>query len=107
MTQTADLPQLSLQRYFDLVKRRRWQLVPVSLLGLIIGGVVAFFIPRFFVAETLLSHLSLLNHFRGLMRGVVDTRDVAYFVILSATFLALAGDDRPSATTGRLTVTPE
>lgn len=55
MTQ-VELPQLSLQRYVDLVKRRRWQLVPVSLLGLLIGGLVAFLIPRFFVAETLLEH---------------------------------------------------
>ncbi|MCK5941312.1 MAG: hypothetical protein KAI24_05020, partial [Planctomycetes bacterium] len=55
MTQ-ADIPQLSLQRYVDLVRRRRWQLVPVSLLGLLVGGLVAFFIPRYFVAETLLEH---------------------------------------------------
>jgi len=55
MTQ-AELPQLSLQRYVDLVKRRRWQLVPVSLLGLVVGGLVAFFIPRYFVGETLLEH---------------------------------------------------
>ena len=46
MTQ-VDMPQLSLSRYVDLVKRRRWQVVPVSLLGLLIGGLVAFFIPRF------------------------------------------------------------
>lgn len=55
MTQ-MDLPQLSLQRYLDLVKRRRWQLVPVSLLGLLVGGMIAFFIPRYFVASTLLVH---------------------------------------------------
>lgn len=58
MTQ-AELPQLSqlsLQRYVDLVKRRRWQVVPVSLLGLVIGGLIAFFIPRYFVARTLLEH---------------------------------------------------
>ncbi len=58
MTQ-ADLPQLSLRRYVDLVKRRRWQVVPISLLGLLIGGLVAFFIPRLFVAETLLIHQQL------------------------------------------------
>lgn len=51
MTQ-VELPQLSLQRYVDLVKRRRWQVLPVSLLGLLIGGIVAFFIPRYYVAET-------------------------------------------------------
>ena len=53
MTQ-VDLPQMSLQRYVDLVRRRRWQLVPVSLFGLVIGGLIAFFIPRYFVARTLL-----------------------------------------------------
>lgn len=58
MTQ-AELPQLSLRRYIDLVKRRRWRVVPVSLLGLLIGGLVAFFIPRFYVAETLLTHSQL------------------------------------------------
>ena len=58
MTQ-IELPQLSLQRYVDLVRRRRWQVVPVSILGLIIGGLIAFFIPRMFVAETLLVHAQL------------------------------------------------
>ena len=55
MTQ-VDLPQLSLQRYVELVKRRRWQLVPVSVAGLVIGGLVAFFIPRYFVASMLIEH---------------------------------------------------
>ncbi|HEB54354.1 MAG TPA: hypothetical protein ENI87_13965 [bacterium] len=55
MTQT-ELPQLSLQRYVDLIRRRRWQLVPISVLGLLIGGLVAFFIPRYYVAETVLEH---------------------------------------------------
>ena len=36
MTQ-LDLPQVSLQRYVDLVRRRRWQLVPISLFGLVVG----------------------------------------------------------------------
>lgn len=58
MTQ-VDLPQLSLRRYVDLVKRRRWQVVPVSLLGLLVGGVVAFFIPRMYVAETVIVHSQL------------------------------------------------
>ena len=58
MTQ-VDLPQMSLQRYVDLVRRRRWQLVPVSLFGLVIGGLIAFFIPRYFVARTLLEHQQL------------------------------------------------
>lgn len=55
MTQ-LDLPPVSLQRYLELLKRRRWQVVPVSLLGLLIGGLVAFFIPRWFVAETRLQY---------------------------------------------------
>ncbi|MBX3463450.1 MAG: hypothetical protein KF830_09775 [Planctomycetes bacterium] len=55
MTQ-LDVPQVSLQRYLDLLKRRRWQVIPVSLVGLLLGGLVAFFIPRYYVAETLLVH---------------------------------------------------
>ncbi|MCC6669831.1 MAG: hypothetical protein IT458_02135 [Planctomycetes bacterium] len=47
-----ELPQISFARYLDLLKRRRWQVVPVSLLGLVIGAVVAFFIPRYYVART-------------------------------------------------------
>jgi capsular polysaccharide biosynthesis protein len=62
---TIELPQLSLQRYLDLVKRRRWQLVPVSLLGLIVGGLVAFFIPRYYVAETHLEHLAIPGELRS------------------------------------------
>ena len=58
MTQ-VELPQLSLRRYFDLVKRRRWQVLPVSLLGLVLGGIIAFFIPRYYVAETTLWHQSV------------------------------------------------
>jgi ABC-2 type transport system permease protein len=34
-----------------------------------------------------LSYLSILNHFDGFTRGVVDTRDVAYYVLFSAFFL--------------------
>ena len=75
MTQ-VELPQLSLQRYVDLVKRRRWQLVPVSLLGLVIGGLVAFFIPRYFVAQTLLEHQQVPSgpaDTENPFRAVVDT----------------------------------
>jgi capsular polysaccharide biosynthesis protein len=54
--QTVDLPQVSLSRYLDLLKRRKWQVIPVSLIGLLIGGIVAFFIPRFYVVETLLEY---------------------------------------------------
>lgn len=58
------LPQLSLQRYLDLVRRRRWQLVPASLLGLLVGGLVAFFIPRYYVAEALVEHLQVPGEVR-------------------------------------------
>ncbi|MFK7742699.1 MAG: hypothetical protein AB8H80_20470 [Planctomycetota bacterium] len=73
---TTDLPQLSLQRYVDLVKRRRWQLIPVSLLGLLVGGLVAFFIPRYFVAETLIVHQQVgsgTNDRDNPFRQIVDT----------------------------------
>lgn len=53
MTQ-LDLPQISMRRYFDLLKRRRWQVIPISLLGLLVGGLVAFFIPRYYVADSTL-----------------------------------------------------
>ena len=55
------LPQLSLQRYVDLVKRRRWQVLPVSLLGLLVGGIVAFFIPR--CLATLIAQAFSQDHF--------------------------------------------
>lgn len=58
MTQ-VDMPQLSMRRYVDLVKRRRWQVVPFSLFGLMVGGLIAFFIPRLYVAETTLIHNQL------------------------------------------------
>jgi capsular polysaccharide biosynthesis protein len=51
-----ELPQLSLQRYLDLLRRRRWQVIPVSLFGLLVGGLVAFFIPRYYVANVLIEH---------------------------------------------------
>ncbi|HEX5052244.1 MAG TPA: Wzz/FepE/Etk N-terminal domain-containing protein [Planctomycetota bacterium] len=51
-----ELPQISVQRYVELLKRRRWQVIPVSLLGLLIGGLVAFFIPRYYVADAMLQH---------------------------------------------------
>lgn len=52
----VDVPAISLQRYLELLKRRRWQVIPVSLFGLLVGGLVAFFIPRYYVADTLLVH---------------------------------------------------
>lgn len=56
---TIELPQLSLAHYFELLKRRRWQVIPVSLLGLLIGGVIAFFVPRYYVAETFVDYYRL------------------------------------------------
>lgn len=56
-----DLPQVSLQRYFDLLKRRRWRVIPVSLLGLVLGGLIAFFIPRYFVADAVLTYQAPLS----------------------------------------------
>lgn len=52
MTQ-LDLPPISFARYLELLKRRRWQVIPMSLLGLVVGAVVAFFIPRYYVARTM------------------------------------------------------
>ena len=59
MTQ-LDLPPISFARYLDLVRRRKWQVIPMSALGLLIGGVVAFFIPRLYVAETQLVYTGLV-----------------------------------------------
>lgn len=57
MSETSlELPQFSLARYFDLLRRRRWQVIPVSLIGLLVGGIVAFFVPRYYVAETRLEY---------------------------------------------------
>ena len=38
----------------------------------------------------LLAYLSLLGHLDALLRGVVDTRDVAYYVLFTVLFLGLA-----------------
>lgn len=51
-----DLPPISFQRYLDLLKRRKWQVVPLSILGLLIGGIVAFLIPRYYVAQTTIEY---------------------------------------------------
>ena len=40
MTQ-LDIPQISFARYLELLKRRRWQVIPVTVLGLVIGTAVA------------------------------------------------------------------
>ncbi|MEO1766968.1 ABC transporter permease [Thiobacter aerophilum] len=39
--------------------------------------------------EALLNYLSLMRHFDGLNRGLLDTRDVAYLLIFTALFLTL------------------
>jgi uncharacterized protein involved in exopolysaccharide biosynthesis len=51
MTQ-LELPQISFARYLELLRRRRWQVIPVSLLGLLVGALVAFFVPRYYVVST-------------------------------------------------------
>jgi uncharacterized protein involved in exopolysaccharide biosynthesis len=51
-----ELPQISLARYVDLLRRRRWQVVPMSLIGLVVGAVVAFFVPRYYVVDTLIEY---------------------------------------------------
>ena len=48
-----ELPTISVARYLDLLKRRTWQVVSVSLLGLVVGGLVALLIPRYYVAHTI------------------------------------------------------
>ena len=47
-----DLPPISFARYVDLLKRRRWQVLPITVLGLVIGALVALMIPRYYVAQT-------------------------------------------------------
>lgn len=50
MTQ-LDVPTISFARYVDLLKRRKWQVIPISLLGMLVGTVVALMVPRFYVAS--------------------------------------------------------
>ena len=78
VNQPVELPQLSLQRYVDLVRRRRWQLVPVSLLGLLVGAVVAFLIPRYYVAEATFegSGCAISKASASLMTGAVRGKTV-------------------------------
>lgn len=40
-------------------------------------------------AANALSRLSLLNHFSSMLRGLINSADIAYFVLFIATFLAL------------------
>lgn len=53
MTQ-LDVPNISFSHYLDLLKRRTWHVVLVSVFGLVIGGFVALMIPRFYVVSTTL-----------------------------------------------------
>ena len=39
--------------------------------------------------ENLLSQLSILAHFRPMLRGLINSADVAYFILFIATFLVL------------------
>jgi ABC-2 type transport system permease protein len=41
-------------------------------------------------ASAVLGYLSLLTHYDALLKGVFDTRDVAYYVLFTLTFLVLA-----------------
>jgi uncharacterized protein involved in exopolysaccharide biosynthesis len=49
-----ELPSLQIGRYVDLLKRRRWQLLPAALVGLLVGLLVAWLIPRYYQATTLI-----------------------------------------------------
>ena len=67
MTQ-LELPPISFARYLDLLKRRRWQVLPVTIVGLLVGAIVALLIPRYYVCTT-----SIL--FRGSVLGTDGGRD--------------------------------
>jgi ABC-2 type transport system permease protein len=41
-------------------------------------------------ASAVLGYLSILTHYDSLLKGVFDTRDVAYYVLFTLTFLVLA-----------------
>lgn len=93
MTQ-VEIPQVSLQRYFDLLKRRRWQVIPVSLFGLLVGGLVALLIPRYYVADTLLVHQMLpgQSDARGVedpIRSIVETAQQTIPLAVGETMAAL------------------
>lgn len=62
----------------------------LSLLLVLIGlPVVSIGLPP--VLSSLVTPLSVIPHFANVARGVVDLRDVIYFVSMAALFLALAG----------------
>lgn len=66
-----DLPPISFARYLDLLKRRKWLVVPVSLLGMIIGALIAASVPRFYVASTDV-HFNAEHLLSAEARGLVD-----------------------------------
>ncbi|MFO1052098.1 MAG: hypothetical protein U1F36_07780 [Planctomycetota bacterium] len=51
-----EIPPISLARYVDLLKRRRWQVIPTTLAGLLVGAIVALVIPRYYVAKTTITY---------------------------------------------------
>ena len=58
----------------------------VALFFLIIGWAVPFVGPRFADA---LGQLSLLQHFDGFSKGLIDTQDVTYYLLMTSFFLFL------------------
>ncbi len=57
MTQNQlDIPQISFERYIDLLKRRKWHVLPVSVLGLLVGAIVASMVPQFYVAVSVIHY---------------------------------------------------
>ena len=55
---------------------------------LMLGGLPLVTLALPSAAATLLNDLSPLTHFRAITRGVLDLRDILYFVALTATFLS-------------------
>ncbi len=81
MTQ-LELPPISFARYLDLLKRRRWQVLPVSVLGLVIGAVIALLIPRYYVAKTRIEFRgAVLDVERGREDPMADLIDSAQISI--------------------------
>lgn len=61
MTQNSfEVPPVSFARYLELLKRRRWQVLPASAGGLLIGFLVAFLIPRYYVTDAKVRYTGVL-----------------------------------------------
>lgn len=58
----------------------------LSLLFLTIGWAAPFVGPRF---SSILSEFSILIHFESFSKGVIDTRDITYYLLLTAFFVYL------------------